>query len=793
MDEKEELWPYSKLGDPKTNKSISNLRYYLSGFDYESFKAFLDLLYNTGSIIAGGSVLSAIHNEKINDIDIYSHKDGAYQIIEFFNKHYNQNNFNKDYFGYNISPAYDESFLRANNIKIRLSLNFKSQNEEEEETLKTHIDIMIVDNSIELTNVVSNFDLSFCQVYFDGKKFEAFQPIHVIEKSGILEDSYIKSLLKLNKFTLNRIDKYKKRGYIINYSGKEYCDKIIKIQAREKSKTVVSMEEWIVKKVYRYLIEDLRARNNAVKELITKSEFIVGYFLLLDFTYEGLLKLMSKTVSERCIIPGWLICHYITDSNILKHLLLYSLNSFYPSPFEIEPEEYKECVVDFIKGIGFPQIADDESGEEFISYIKGMKKRMNSFYRNDLLKNYYDVLSRMCILKKINARSNTELMKIKRKDRSIDKLNLFTKPSPISGKVYPEKELIDDELKGRCKDLLTSGLKNINAYLRGEKIDVFTPEGEKLSEEESEDYDADPVPAEEARRRLVFFLETKDGYVPVCYNLDMIEKSDIKSKIYSTTCKTCPEGACTCQDVEHCKGFLTNIWEGLNDPLFKLNMGDFDVYVYLKELLWALYKTKKQVFILTKPDPPIYFERTASLEGIIGDNWISVDHCQYKSDKTVYNIQICEEKDGNLCYPIIESNEIDLTDVNLYDDSYIRSIKIKAAFQQEIDINKLQNEADLISRELGGNVDCSDYKEDDDEEDEEDEEEVRYEYQNEDEDEDEDNGEDNDDENARIRLDFDNYDDEDEEEIRRHALLIQLRQDNEDNEEVPDNSEYEED
>jgi hypothetical protein len=681
------IWEYGISDSPKTQKARSNLSNYLSGFDFESYKGFKQLLKNTGSIIAGGSILSAIHNEKINDIDIYAHKEGARQIIEFLNKHYYHNNFKQTFYEHNISPAYDESFLRANNIKIRFNLNYKGRLNSFSRELETSIDIMIVDDSLKLENVVSNFDLTFCQVYFDGEKFVTSHPDHVIAKSGFLEDSYIKSLLKFNKFTINRIQKYKEKNYTIKYTlNKIHCETLLEMKQK---KTVVSLEEWIVKKIYDHLIRITR------QEAIPKNEFIISHFLLLDFTYEGLFKFITKNIKDRCFIPGWMICHYKTDSSILKHYLLYSLTSKLSNPFEnIKLDEYRDCVVDFIqKKIGFPEITDTDKLD---SYKRKMMNRKDHFFGKPFLVQYYNLLSKICILKKIQDRNKTEIMKLKGKTRSIEKLNIFVNPSSLSRKIYPEKNLIEDKITGRCKDLLTTGLNNINAYLKGEKVEAYTIDGERPPDDDLEDYDYDQVTPEEARKRLVFFVETRDGYIPVCYNLDMIENIDIKSAVYSTTC----EGES-----------LRNINAGFDDPIFKLNMGDFQVFVYLKSLLWALYKTKKQVFILTKPDLPIYFSNTASLQAVIGTDWTSLDHCQNGSDKYVYNIEICEEKDGNLCYPIIEANEIDLIDITDPEKvSEMKRIKIKASFESELYIEKLESEANsILQNKLEGNDNCSDY------------------------------------------------------------------------------------
>jgi hypothetical protein len=719
------------------------------------FDKFCTVLHNTGSIIAGGSVLSAINKEKINDIDIYTHKEEAKQIVEFLDKNYRRSLL---YNTYNISPAYDESFLRANNIKMRFHLIYASYNDE---NAKINIDIMIVDDSVSLVNVVSNFDLSFCKVYFDGRTVNAFYPEHIREKSGVLEDEYVKCLLNLNKFTIDRVDKYRKKKYKITYSCKNYCN--TQDVTLKKSKTIISSEEWIVKKVYGFLINILK--RNALP--VQRNSFIIDEFLLLDFTYDCLFKLVEKVVKERCYVPGWILCSFKTDKDIFKHLLLYSLMTL-SNPFSIN-SPYKETIQDFIKKIDFPQLIEEQL---YTDYNINMLKKRTRFFRNQPLQQYYNLLSKACVLRKIALKQKSEFMVLlKRSDktRNIPELNLFTAPSPLTGKSYPEKKLIDDQITGRCKDLYAMGLKNINAYLRGEKIQVFTADGEIPEDDDLDSYEIEPVPPEEARKRLVFFVETSDGvYIPVCYNLDMIEKSDIKTNIFSTTCA---------RDQQ--------MQDGLNDPLFKLNMGDFSVFVYLKKLLWALYKTKKQVFILTKPDPPLIFDRTASLTAIISGNWVSVDHCQAGSDKSVYNIEVCEEKEGNLCYPTIDSNDIEEFDIDTNilseDDQKTKMENIRIIYELKQEILETETIASsILSFQLNGNDSCDNieeeqYREDEeDKEDEEDEEDEEIDIAVRRLDEEEEKG--HEDELA-VRLDFNEEDeeygeDEEEEDVRHFGIDI---------------------
>jgi hypothetical protein len=646
---------------------------------------FIQVLKNTGSIIAGGSILSIINNypdesdilENIKDFDIYTHREGAKEIVNFLYKYNLVENENR--LLTNIAPAYDESFLRANNIKIRIYFKLLRGGGD------ASLDIMIVDDGVSLPGVVSNFDLTFCQVYFDGENIKAFHPSHILEKSGFLEEQYVRSLLNANKFTIKRIKKYNNRGFKIRYNtGDELCGKVIDIV---KKKTPVSMEEWLVKKIYKSFADILAP----VENILSRTKIFVNFFLLLDFTFENLFELLRRTVKEKCFIPPWLLCLFNGDNEkILKASVIYYLTF---NPFLLTNKLYRDYSSNFIKKL-IPEINNAYKFTHYVEYLNEKRKEFSRSNENRL--NYYTAVKNVCVLNKLMNELRNQFLVIRGNTRKLEYLNHFTVPTLPSKKVYPEKKLVDE---GNCFDLYTFGLNNINAYLKGEKVEALTIEGNRPDEDELEDYDLPAVPPEEARKRLVFFLEQTDGtYKPICYNLDMIEKSDMMSNIFSTTCGD--------------SGSLANIINGLGNPLFRLNLGDFSVHVFLKELLGALYLTKKQVFILQKPTPPINFPRTASLSVIFSDagSWVSADHCQDRSDKSVYRILLCEEKDGNLCYPIIQSNDIEEVDISEFTNvepmNASRYEKIKTTiFNYKRRIQIFEQEASLYAS--NGDITCS--------------------------------------------------------------------------------------
>jgi hypothetical protein len=63
------------------------------------------------------------------------------------------------------------------------------------------------------TDVVQNFDLTFCQVWYDGDAVYATHPDHVKNKVGYLQGDYVKLYLRKNHFLRRRVQKYRMRGF----------------------------------------------------------------------------------------------------------------------------------------------------------------------------------------------------------------------------------------------------------------------------------------------------------------------------------------------------------------------------------------------------------------------------------------------------------------------------------------------------------------------------------------------------------------------------------------------------
>jgi hypothetical protein len=78
------------------------------------------------------------------------------------------------------------------------------------------IDVMAVRNSQSVINVVNNFDLTFCQIWYTGEHIFASHPNHILERKGVLQGDYTKTFMEGNVFLARRMMKYRRRGFEIH-------------------------------------------------------------------------------------------------------------------------------------------------------------------------------------------------------------------------------------------------------------------------------------------------------------------------------------------------------------------------------------------------------------------------------------------------------------------------------------------------------------------------------------------------------------------------------------------------
>lgn len=184
----------------------------------DEFQKLKDYLKGARAIIAGGFVLSAVSQYKANwgslkeqDIDIYVPLNETRNFINngILNK---EGRFCKAdlYTAYN-SSLYCASFLRKNKIKRVYRFLPSESDNNNNNTIK--IDVMSVRKSRTPQQVASNFDLTFCQIWYDGCTVYATHPGDIREMNGMLRGDYVPTFLSGNSFLQDRIKKYTKRGF----------------------------------------------------------------------------------------------------------------------------------------------------------------------------------------------------------------------------------------------------------------------------------------------------------------------------------------------------------------------------------------------------------------------------------------------------------------------------------------------------------------------------------------------------------------------------------------------------
>jgi hypothetical protein len=193
---------------------------YLNGS--ENLKIFNTLLRETGAVLAGGSVLSAVINHPVRDYDVYVPNKNASKFIEgLMPLIYMSEEFKKEGNCRIIqASSYCESFLRKNGI--RRIHTFGANVKQFGMQLDAPIDIMAVRNRRKVLDVVTNFDLTFCQVWYDGTSIYASHPEHIRTRVGYLQGDYIPLFIMGNRFLRHRVAKYTNTTYtIIDGYGKE--------------------------------------------------------------------------------------------------------------------------------------------------------------------------------------------------------------------------------------------------------------------------------------------------------------------------------------------------------------------------------------------------------------------------------------------------------------------------------------------------------------------------------------------------------------------------------------------
>ncbi len=109
---------------------------------------------------------------------------------------------------------YCQSFLRKNGIRTVYKF-FRPFKAGIFKAGINYIDIMAVRNRKSPLDVVTNFDLTVCQVWYDGVSVKGTDPEHVLHKVSFLQGDYVKTYLQGNRYLDWRLGKYTARGFKI--------------------------------------------------------------------------------------------------------------------------------------------------------------------------------------------------------------------------------------------------------------------------------------------------------------------------------------------------------------------------------------------------------------------------------------------------------------------------------------------------------------------------------------------------------------------------------------------------
>ena len=313
------------------------------------WKILNDALIAADAIIAGGAVLVAYNQDSmhINDVDIYIHASKALNFVDVLDK--SILNYRVGYRNY-IAPAYDQSFFRRNNILARFTLFQRYEWDNRSESRQPRvpdIDIIIIPDTIPILSVVKNFDLTFCEIWYDAAtaKVSAVDPAGILAKTGMLKKDYVENMLVyLNKFTIKRVEKYVRKGFTISYD----CDRSYTFE--KKSKNVSTPEEWVIYKLYQFIVFGMFGRwNDKEKSLQIVCEHPLSKYTLRDF--ESILPALKTTMSYG-MLRG------VTDNKSLYLKILY-YSEFYSSDRSkrVLPPKYLQYIEDIL-GISRQNILD---------------------------------------------------------------------------------------------------------------------------------------------------------------------------------------------------------------------------------------------------------------------------------------------------------------------------------------------------------------------------------------------------------------------------------------------------
>lgn len=195
---------YTKL-DSEITERYENFLISKFGDNYDRLK---QVMKETGMMIAGGSVLAACFPDQNyeGDIDMYVNIKNAKPLRDFLAT------FDEDVFisKRNTDNKYAVTFLDINKIKRIVRFEFGD---------KDSIDMVYIRNQRSVLSVVTNFDFTCCQTWYDGEAVYTTHPELTLNKKAkvtkTFEHNYIGNTSEFQRHPKKRYNKYIEKGFEI--------------------------------------------------------------------------------------------------------------------------------------------------------------------------------------------------------------------------------------------------------------------------------------------------------------------------------------------------------------------------------------------------------------------------------------------------------------------------------------------------------------------------------------------------------------------------------------------------
>jgi len=613
----------SLFGDPEIvkNKIMEYLEY-----DEIDYNAFIKNLKKHNAVIAGSFVLSCFSDFKPNDIDIYiTNKD----MMKF------PKNLPPD-----LSPVSLDFISKYDSLgkKYVMRMLFHKYNENDEMNENVNMDVIIVDDNYTIDQVIDNFDLSFCKIWFDGDNVYATYPNDIITKKGFLNTIYTNQYYNAIEKGLETMDliclrnkKYTRRGFEIKIDKKP---DIITISDDENIPLLVS--------------NHFTSENYAIKILLqnfTNSSIIE--YLIYNIQYYS--KYISKYIG---------VFYYTEEYNELVYIEKITLCKFYfISMFkEFTFEEYIKNLNKFFKNISIKTIYKIAlySLEEYLYNIYNVKIHYN-FENNEMkftdnngnklssLKPNQVKITRFIIDKKLNKYEDYKFTRyIDNSYITDDSYRKYVMHNKLINIDFIESDKLREilQIKKKCVKLINK--QDVKSYLENSKLTGF----DLINC--NQDINISKYLSNNKENIIIVILSSGIPSITCISKKDLdIMISDINDNWFYD-CDLMNNPKIDRNDDENTVRYKEKLY--LYNPLIKVPLSA-GIFYFEYNYIYSLFMSKNQVFFVY-PKYSFYGSKTQKeilksvsfkntkygiSKGIA--NYVSANHCQDDSNIKLYEIK----------------------------------------------------------------------------------------------------------------------------------------------------------